>query len=139
MRENPLQHLRSMSAQGPTGSGFPEEGPLNRESSVLVLDVLDRIPSGYELQGLSKPSMYLVRARIDDETVSSPGQDVEISSGSIGSLSEIRFKDLTVESSSRKSKRCRSLQCSLKAQRSSFFSPIFSSFSLFFKRKDRTL
>ena len=99
MRENPLQHLRSMSAQGPTDSGFPEEGPLNRESSVLVLDVLDRIPSGYELQGLSKPSMYLVRARIDDETVSSPGQDVETSSGSIGSLSEIRFKDLTVESS----------------------------------------
>lgn len=99
MRENPLQHLRSMSAQGPTGSGFPEEGPLNRQSSVLVLDVLDRIPSGYELQGLSKPSMYLVRARIDDETVSSPGQDVETSSGSIGSLSEIRFKDLTVESS----------------------------------------
>ena len=99
MRENPLQHLRSMSAQGPTGSGFTEEGPLNSESSVLVLDVLDRITSGYELQGLSKPSMYLVRARIDDETVSSPGEDVETSSGSIGPLSEIRFKDLTVESS----------------------------------------
>ena len=99
MREDPLQHLRSMSAQGPTGSGFSEEGPLHRESSVLVLDILDRIPSGYELQGLSKPSMYLVRARIDDMKVDSPGEDVETSSDSIGPLSEIRFRDLTAESS----------------------------------------
>jgi predicted nucleic acid-binding OB-fold protein len=99
MRENPFQHLRSMPAQGPTGSENPEEGPLHHESSVLVLDVLDRIPSGFEIQGLSKPSMYLVRARIEDETVDSPGEDIEISSGSLGPLSEIRFRDLTAEAS----------------------------------------
>ena len=99
MRENPFQHLRSMPAQGPTDSEIPEEGPLHQESSVLVLDVLDRIPSGFEIQGLSKPSMYLVRARIEDETVDSPGDDIEISSGSLGPLSEIRFRDLTAEAS----------------------------------------
>jgi len=88
-----------MPAQGPTGSENPEEGPLHHESSVLVLDVLDRIPSGFEIQGLSKPSMYLVRARIEDETVDSPGEDIEISSGSLGPLSEIRFRDLTAEAS----------------------------------------
>lgn len=91
--------MRSMPAQGPTDSEIPEEGPLHQESSVLVLDVLDRIPSGFEIQGLSKPSMYLVRARIEDETVDSPGDDIEISSGSLGPLSEIRFRDLTAEAS----------------------------------------
>ena len=88
-----------MPAQDPFDSGISHEGPLHRESSVFILDVLDRIPSGSELQGLSKPSMYLVRARIDDETVDSPGKDVDTSSGSIGPLSEIRFRDLTEESS----------------------------------------
>ena len=88
-----------MPAQDPSDSGISEEGPLHQESAVFILDVLDRIPSGYELQGLSKPSMYLVRARIADETIDSPGKVVDMSSGSIGPLSEIRFKDLTAESS----------------------------------------
>ena len=99
MREDPFQHLRSMPAQAPSDSGISEEAPLQQESSVLILDVLDRIPSGYELQGLSQPSMYLVRARIDDESIDSPGKDVDTSSGSIGPLSKIRFRDLTAESS----------------------------------------
>jgi hypothetical protein len=80
MREDPFQHLRSMPAQAPSDSGISEEAPLQQESSVLILDVLDRIPSGYELQGLSQPSMYLVRARIDDESIDSPGKDVDTSS-----------------------------------------------------------
>lgn len=89
-----------MCAQAPTDSGNREDGPLANESAVIVLDILDRLPSGYELQGLSSPSMYLVRARIEDKSIDSPGAIVETSSDSIGALSEIRYRDLTAESSS---------------------------------------
>ena len=68
-----------------------------------MLDILDRNPSGFELQGLFISSMYLVRARIDDDKINSPGVNVETNSGSIGPLSEIRFKDLTGQSSSHQS------------------------------------
>ena len=88
-----------MPAEGPIGNRLPDEDRLSGEASVLVLDILDRNPSGFELQGLSSPSMYLVRARIDDDKINSPGLNVETNSGSIGTLSEIRFKDLTAESS----------------------------------------
>ena len=89
-----------MPAEGPIGNRLPDDDPLSGEVSVLVLDILDRKPSGFELQGLSSPSMYLVRARIDDDKINSPGVNVETNSGSIGPLSEIRFKDLTGQSSS---------------------------------------
>ena len=99
MRGNPFHQSRNMPAEGPIGNRLPDEDRLSGESSVLVLDILDRNPSGFELQGLSSPSMYLVRARIDDDKINSPGLNVETNSGSIGALSEIRFKDLTTESS----------------------------------------
>ena len=88
-----------MSAEGPIGSKFADDDRLSGETTVLVLDVLDRNPSGSELQGLSSPSMYLVRARIEDDNIDSPGESIEIRPGSIGPLSEIRFRDLTAESS----------------------------------------
>tara|TARA_Y100001954_G_scaffold70129_1_gene76823 strand:+ start:2784 stop:3389 length:606 start_codon:yes stop_codon:yes gene_type:complete len=100
MRGNPFHQLRNMPAEGPIGNKLPDEDRLSGETSVLVLDILDRNPSGFELQGLSSPSMYLVRARIDDDKINSPGVNVETNSGSIGALSEIRFKDLTAQSSS---------------------------------------
>ena len=100
MRGNPFHQLRNMPAEGPIGNKLPDEDRLSGETSVLVLDILDRNPSGFELQGLSSPSMYLVRARIDDDKINSPGVNVETNSGSIGALSEIRFKDLTTQSSS---------------------------------------
>ena len=100
MRGNPFHALRNMPAEGPIGNKLPDEDRLSGETSVLVLDILDRNPSGFELQGLSSPSMYLVRARIDDDKINSPGVNVETNSGSIGALSEIRFKDLTAQSSS---------------------------------------
>ena len=78
-----------MPAEGPIGNRLPDEDRLSGEASVLVLDILDRNPSGFELQGLSSPSMYLVRARIDDDKINSPGINVETNSGSIGTLSEI--------------------------------------------------
>jgi len=99
MRGNPFHQSRNMPAEGPIGNRLPDEDRLSGEASVLVLDILDRNPSGFELQGLSSPSMYLVRARIDDDKINSPGLNVETNSGSIGALSEIRFKDLTTESS----------------------------------------
>ncbi len=89
-----------MPAEGPIGNRLPDDDALSGEVSVLVLDILDRNPSGFELQGLSSPSMYLVRARIDDDKINSSGVNVETNSGSIGPLSEIRFKDLTGQSSS---------------------------------------
>ena len=67
---------------------------------MLALDILERNPSGFELQGLSSPSMYLVRARIEDDNITSSGVTIETDSQAIGPLSEIRFKDLTAESSS---------------------------------------
>jgi len=100
MRGNPFHQLRNMPAEGPIGNKLPDEDRLSGETSVLVLDILDRNPSGFELQGLSSPSMYLVRARIDDDKINSPGVNIETNSGSIGALSEIRFKDLTAQSSS---------------------------------------
>lgn len=99
MRGNLFHESRNMPAEGPIGNRLPDEDRLSGEASVLVLDILDRNPSGFELQGLSSPSMYLVRARIDDDKINSPGLNVETNSGSIGTLSEIRFKDLTAESS----------------------------------------
>lgn len=99
MRGNLFHQSRNMPAEGPIGNRLPDEDRLSGEASVLVLDILDRNPSGFELQGLSSPSMYLVRARIDDDKINSPGLNVETNSGSIGALSEIRFKDLTTESS----------------------------------------
>ena len=99
MRENPFHQSSKMSAEGPIGSKFADDDRLSGETTVLVLDVLDRNPSGSELQGLSSPSMYLVRARIEDDSIDSPGESIEVQPGSIGPLSEIRFRDLTAESS----------------------------------------
>ena len=46
----------------------PEDGkgPLDDEIGVRVLDILDRRPIGHEIQCISEPSLYLVRARITD-------------------------------------------------------------------------
>ena len=100
MRGNPFLCLSNMPAEGPIGSKFPDEDRLSGEVSVLALDILERNPSGFELQGLSSPSMYLVRARIEDDNITSSGVTIETDSQAIGPLSEIRFKDLTAESSS---------------------------------------
>ena len=75
----------------------PEDGkgPLDDEIGVRVLDILDRRPIGHEVQCISEPSLYLVRARITDPGNISVGDFVEVPSENIGILSEVRLKDLS--------------------------------------------
>jgi putative nucleotide binding protein len=77
------------------GAGEEEEGPLSSTTLVHVLDILDRRPVGQEIQGLTEPSFHLVRSRIMDEEEIGQGSEISIESGKLGTISEIRFKDLS--------------------------------------------
>ena len=74
-----------------------EEGndPFQGEHRIRILDIQERRPIGHEVQCISEPSLYLLRARVSDITGFSVGETVEIPSESVGSLSEVRLKDLS--------------------------------------------
>ncbi len=74
------------------GDGFD---PFLQESRLRILDVLERRPVGHEIQCISEPSLYLLRARVNDVGSISVGETIEIPTEKVGPLSEVRLKDLT--------------------------------------------
>ena len=74
-----------------------EEGinPLQEESRLRILDILERRPVGNEIQCISEPSLYLLRARVNDKEDLSVGGTIELPAENVGSLSEVRLKDLS--------------------------------------------
>ena len=69
--------------------------PFDREVRLRILDIQERSPVGHEVQCISEPSLYLLRARVVDISEISVGETVEIPAEGIGSLSEVRLKDLS--------------------------------------------
>jgi len=69
--------------------------PFQEEARIRILDIQERRPVGHEIQCISEPSLYLLRARVSDKTGFSVGETVEIPSDNVGSLSEVRLKDLS--------------------------------------------
>ena len=47
------------------------------------LDLLEKRPFGFEIEGVTSPSLYLVKARLNDETLSN-GDKIELPSEKIG-------------------------------------------------------
>ena len=76
-------------------NGDAEDGPLASETHVRVLDVLDRRPIGREIHALSEPSLHLVRARLNSDSNCEAGDHLDMESGNIGPLSQLRFRDLS--------------------------------------------
>ncbi len=74
-----------------------EEGinPLQEESRLRILDILERRPVGNEIQCISEPSLYLLRARVNEKEGLSVGGTIELPAENVGSLSEVRLKDLS--------------------------------------------
>jgi putative nucleotide binding protein len=82
----------------PVDAQDPDEGekdPFHGEVRLRILDIQERRPLGHEIQCISEPSLYLLRARVSDMDGISIGEAVEIPSEGIGSLSEVRLKDLS--------------------------------------------
>ena len=82
----------------PEDSRDPEDegnDPFDREVRLRILDIQERRPVGHEVQCISEPSLYLLRARVSDISGFSVGETVEIPAEGIGSLSEVRLKDLS--------------------------------------------
>jgi predicted nucleic acid-binding OB-fold protein len=79
------------------GNGGEEEtrGPLDGEIALRILDIQDRRPIGHEVQCITEPSLYIVRARVSDTSEISVGSCIGIPSENIGVLSEVRLKDLS--------------------------------------------
>ena len=69
--------------------------PLQEESRLRILDILERRPVGNEIQCISEPSLYLLRARVNDKEDLSVGGTIELPAENVGSLSEVRLKDLS--------------------------------------------
>ena len=74
-----------------------EEGidPLQEESRLRILDILERRPVGNEIQCISEPSLYLLRARVNEKEDLSVGGTIELPAENVGPLSEVRLKDLS--------------------------------------------
>jgi len=68
--------------------------PFASESSVVILSVQDRRPIGMEIQCLSRPSLFLLRARISGEESVKVGDEIPTNSDKLGTPSEVRLKDL---------------------------------------------
>jgi len=71
------------------------EDPFHGENRLRILDIQERRPIGHEIQAISEPSLYLLRARVSDIAGISVGETVEIPVEGIGSLTEVRLKDLS--------------------------------------------
>jgi len=79
------------------GPNEPDEEPIppfQSETHIRVLDLQDRRPIGHEMTGLSRPGLFLVRARVNDVEGIEIGSTIEKESVSIGALSELRLKDI---------------------------------------------
>jgi len=83
----------------PSKNSAPKDDIFHSENSLQILDLLEKRPFGFEIQALTSPSLYLIKARLNDETVSS-GHSVELPSEKVGPLSEIRHKDISTTSQS---------------------------------------
>lgn len=90
-----LNSPRDMQLGGPDEPEEEGPGPYESETHIRVLDLQDRRPMGHEIQGLTEPSMYLIRARVNESLEVSKGSRLTIDSESIGPLSEIRHRDLS--------------------------------------------
>ncbi len=77
----------------------PEDDKFHSETHVKILDLLEKRPFGFEIEALTSPSLYLVKARLNDGTLSN-GDKIELPSEKIGHLSEIRYKDITTTTQS---------------------------------------
>ena len=86
---------RDMQLGGPDESEEEGPGPYESETHIRVLDLQDRRPMGHEINGLTEPSMHLVRARVNESVEMSKGSRIAVDSESIGPFSEIRHRDLT--------------------------------------------
>ena len=81
---------------GDSNDGDEEvKGPFEGETGIRILDIQDRRPVGHEVQCISEPSLYLVRARVNEASDLSVGGHAELPSENIGSLSAVRLKDLS--------------------------------------------
>ncbi len=54
--------------------------PFQRESRIRILDIQERRPVGHEVQCISEPSLFILRARVSDASDFSVGETVEIPS-----------------------------------------------------------
>jgi hypothetical protein len=68
-----LNNLRDMQFGGPDESDEEDTSPYESETHIRVLDMQDRRPMGHEIQGITEPSMHLVRSRVNDSEELSEG------------------------------------------------------------------
>ncbi|MFL2493630.1 MAG: DUF655 domain-containing protein [Candidatus Thalassarchaeum sp.] len=85
---------------GPTEPDEEPIPPFQSETHIRILDLQDRRPIGHELTGLTRPGLFLVRARVNQVEGIENGATIEKESASFGALSEIRLRDLTENASS---------------------------------------
>ena len=78
----------------PRKQSDPAEDVFHSENSIRILDILEKRPFGNEVEAITSPSLYLVKARLNDDTVSS-GEIIDLPSEKIGPISEIRYKDIS--------------------------------------------
>lgn len=69
--------------------------PFQNEARIRILDIQERRPVGHEVQCISEPSLFILRARVSDASGFSVGETVDIPSDNVGPLSEVRLKDLS--------------------------------------------
>ena len=72
---------------GPTEPDEEQIPPFQSESHIRVLDMQDRRPIGHEMTGLTRPGLFLVRARVNEVDGIEIGSTVEKESANIGALS----------------------------------------------------
>jgi len=92
--------MRNMQFGGPTEPDEEPIPPFQSETHIRVLDMQDRRPIGHEMTGLTRPGLFLVRARVTQVEGIETGSTIEKESASIGSLSEIRLKDISKNANS---------------------------------------
>ena len=76
-------------------AGDEAADPFQREARIRILDIQERRPVGHEVQCISEPSLFILRARVSDASGISVGETVDLPSESVGPLSEVRLKDLS--------------------------------------------
>mgnify|MGYP001473638729 FL=1 len=69
--------------------------PFHGEARLRILDIQERRPVGHEIQCISEPSLFILRARVSVASGFSVGETIEIPSENVGPLSEVRLKDLS--------------------------------------------
>jgi predicted nucleic acid-binding OB-fold protein len=83
----------------PRKQSAPADDIFTKETHIKILDLLEKRPFGIEIEGLTSPSLYLVNARLNDESLSN-GDKIELPSDKIGLINEIKYKDITTTSQS---------------------------------------